>query len=60
MARTHIPPARLDIRKGLAREALVTYADWQMTGSPDTAPVVIGKLASTLEPLLEALEESGL
>jgi hypothetical protein len=46
MPRTHTPPARLDIRKDLAREALVTYADWLVTASRDQAPVVIGKLTS--------------
>ena len=51
MARTHTPPARLGIRKDLAREALVTYADWQMAGSREDTPVLIGKLASTLELL---------
>jgi hypothetical protein len=60
MPRTHTPPAKLDIRKDLARDALVLYADWQVTGSRDDAPVLIGKLASSLELVLQALEEIGL
>jgi hypothetical protein len=60
MPRTYAPPARLDIRKDLARDALVHYARWLDTASRDEAPVVIGKLASSLELLLEAIGEAGL
>ena len=60
MARNYAPPARLDIRENLARDTLVLYAQWQVTGSPKDAPVVMGKLASSLELLLEAVKELGL
>jgi hypothetical protein len=60
MPRIYTPPAKLDIRKNLARDALVLYAGWQVTGSRDDAPVLIGKLASSLELLLQALGEAGL
>ncbi len=44
MPRTHTPPARMDIRKDLAREALAAYMQWQVTGNPQAAPVILGKL----------------
>ena len=55
-----LPPVRMDIRKDLARDALTAYATWQVTGSREDAPVVIGKLASNLELLLDAIAEAGL
>lgn len=60
MPRTYAPPARLDIRKDLARDALAAFTEWQVTGSRELAPVVMGKLASSLELLLEAIAEAGL
>ena len=60
MARSYAPPARLDIRKDLARDALVMYAGWLADPSRDDTPVIIGKLASSPELLLEAVSEAGL
>ena len=60
MPRTHTPPASLEIRAALARDALTAYAQWMVSGTRDDAPVVIGKLASSLELVLEAVREAGL
>ena len=51
--------SRLDIRMGAAREALELYGNWLGRGDRDTAPVVMGKLASSLELIVEALEDAG-
>ena len=51
--------SRLDIRMNLGREALELHENWVETGTRDTAPVVMGKLASSLELIMEALREAG-
>ena len=51
--------SRLDIRMNLGREALELYENWVETGTRDTAPVVMGRLASSLELIMEALREAG-
>ena len=50
----------LDLRTNQAREALADYTAWQVTGSPQDAPVLLGRLAGTLELVLTALREAGL
>jgi hypothetical protein len=60
MARAYTPPARIEIRTAMARDALAAYTEWQVTGSREDMPVVLGKLASSLELLLEAVSEAGL
>ena len=60
MARIYAPPAQMDIRTALARDALAAYARWEVTAPGKDAPVVLGKLASSLELLLEAVSEAGL
>ena len=55
MPRTHTPPASIEIRTALARDALALYEQWQ-----ENTPIVLGRLASSLELLLEAIQEAGL
>lgn len=51
--------SRPDIRTGLGREALELYPELAETGTRAIAPVVTGKLASSLDLIMEALEEAG-
>jgi hypothetical protein len=60
MARTHTPPASIEIRTRQAAEALAAYTKWQVTGSPQDAPVILGQLAASLELVLVAIREAGL
>jgi hypothetical protein len=59
MARTRTPPVSIEIRSALARDALAAYTAW-LAGSRDDVPVVLGKVASSLELLLETVQEAGL
>jgi hypothetical protein len=43
-----------------AAEALAAYTKWQVTGSPQDAPVLLGQLAASLELILGAIREAGL
>lgn len=52
--------APLDIRKKLAREALAAWTAWQVEGTRDGVGELVGKLAGSLDLLLEAVEEAGL
>jgi hypothetical protein len=60
MPRTRTPPASIEIRTRQAEQALAAYTQWQVTGSPQDAPVLLGKLAASLELVLGAIREAGL
>jgi hypothetical protein len=64
MARNHTPPASIEIRSALAREALVSYKQWR-DGDPldperPASPEVMGKMAGALELLLGLIQEWGI
>lgn len=60
MPRNEPYPSPFDLHTNQAREALADYTAWQATDSPQDAPVLLGRLAGTLELVLTALREAGL
>jgi len=51
MPRTHTPPASIEIGSRQAAEALASYTEWQVTGSPQDTPVLLGKLGVLVRTL---------